>query len=91
MFSEIVFSCVRFAALVALERPLPSVRLQVLLQSTRTGRSVVAVITLVWLFPCMLPHYVLFQLNSTNAGIIAHCAFVRLFPRVGPFVGLQMV
>ena len=32
-----------------------------------------------------------FQITSCNAGKLAHCASVRLFPRVGPFVPLQMV
>ena len=32
----------------------------------------------------------LFQSTSRNARILAHCASVRLFPRVDPFVLLQI-
>ena len=90
MFCELAFSAISFAALVALERLLPSVRPHVLLQVTRRSASVVALVTLVWLFSCVLPHHVNFQIASFNTGIIAHCASVRLFPRVGPFVMLQI-
>ena len=89
MFCKIVLSCVSFAALVALERLLPSVRPHVPLQMTRRSASVVALVTLEWLFSCMLPHHVNFQLTSLNAGKFAHCASVRLFPRVSPFVLFQ--
>ena len=90
MFCEVLFVFVSFAALVALERFLPSVRYHVLLQVTRRGTSEVALVTLVWLFSCVLPHHVNFQFKSCNAGKLAHCASVRLFSRVGPFVLLQM-
>ena len=90
MFCETVLSCVGFAALVALERLLPSVSYHVALHITRRSASVVALVTLVWLFSCMVPHHVDFQLICCNAGILAHCASVGLFPRVGPFVVLQM-
>ena len=69
----------------------PTVSPHVLLQVTRRGASKVALVTLEWLFSCMLPHHVNFQITSLNAGILAHCASVRLFPRMGPFVPLQMV
>ena len=82
---------VSFVALVALERLLPSVRYHVPLQSTRRSASVVALVTLFWLFSCMLPHHVIFQMTSLNAGKLAHCTSVRLFTRVSPFVILQMV
>ena len=91
MFGEHVFSRVCFAASVALERLFPSVRPHVALQLGRRGASVVALVTLVWLFSRMVPHHVNFQLISCNAGKLAHCASVRLFPRVGPFVPLQIV
>ena len=91
MFCEILFVFVSFVALVALERLLPSVRSHVSLQSTRSSASVVALVTLVWLFSCVLPHHVIFQMSSLNTGKLAHCAPVRLFPRVGPFVLLQTV
>ena len=91
MSCEIVFSVVSFVALVAPERLLPSVRNHVALQIARRSASVVALVTLVWLFSCVLPHHVIFQITSCNAGKLAHCASVRLFPRVGPFVLLLNV
>ena len=42
------------------------------------------------LFSCVHPHHVIFQLICLNAGKLAHCASVRLFPRVGSFVLLQI-
>ena len=90
MFCETSLFCVSFAALVALERPLSSVRYHVALQLIRRNACVVALVTLVWLFSGMLPHHVIFQLARSNAGIFAHCASVRLFPRVGPFVLLHI-
>ena len=90
MICEMVLSCVSFAALVALERPLPSVCHHVTLQITSCSADVVALVTLVWLFSCVIPHHVPFQITSLNAGILAHFASVRLFSRVGPFVILQM-
>ena len=90
MFCETCLVFVSFVAMIALERPLPSVRHHVKLQITRRNASVVALVTLVWLFSCMLPHHVGFQLSCGNAEILTHCAPVRLFPRVGPFVSFQM-
>ena len=90
MLSKIAIFCVSFAALVALERLLPSVCYHVFVQSTRRGACVVALVTLVWLFSCVVPHHVSFQITSLNAGKPAHCASVRLFPRVGPVVPLQI-
>ena len=90
MCCEALFLCVSFATMVALERLYPCVRPHVALQGTRRSASVVALVTLEWLFSCMLPHHVNFQFTSCNAGKLAHCASVRLFPRVGPFVLLQM-
>ena len=89
MFCKTSLVCVSFVALVALERLFSSVRPHVALQMTRSSASVVALVTLVWLFSCVLTHHVRFQIASCNAGILAHCASVRLFPRVGPFVLLQ--
>ena len=89
MFCEIVFSAISFAALVAFERLLPSVRSHVFLQVTRRGASVVALVTLIWLFSCVLPNHVNFQLTSLNTGKLTQCASVRLFPRVGSFVLFQ--
>ena len=89
MVSEIGFSCVRFAALVAPERLFPSVPDHVALQMTRRSTGKVALVTLVWLFSCMLPHHVNFQITNCNARKLAPCASVRLFSRVGSFVILQ--
>ena len=89
MFCELDLSSVSFVAFGAPERLLPSVRHHVALQMTRSSTSVVALVTLVWLFSCVFPHHVNFQITSFNARIIAHCASVRLFPRVGLFVGIQ--
>ena len=90
MFCERAFSSESFAAVVALERLLSSVRHHVLLQMTRRSAIVVALVTLVWLFSCMLNHHVRFQISSCNAGILTHCAYMRLFTRVGPFVAFQI-
>ena len=79
MFCELIFSVVSFAAFVAPERLLSSVRPHVLQQVTRSSASEVALVTLVWLFSCVLPHQVIFQIISLNAGKLAHCASVRLF------------
>ena len=89
-FCEIYLSFVSFVAFVALERPLPAVPPRVLLQVTRRSASKVALVTLEWLLSCVLSHHVNFQMTSCNTGILAHCASVRLFSRVGPFVPLQI-
>ena len=91
MFCKTSLFFVSFAASVALERPLPSVRTHMALKMTGSYASEVALVALVWLFSCVLPHHVLFQSTSRNARILAHCASVRLFPRVGPFVPFQIV
>ena len=88
MFCEMVFLSVSFAALVALEKILPSVRQDD--QMTRSSATVVALVTLVWLFSRVLPHHVNFQITSLNAGKLTHCASVRLFPRVGPIMLIQI-
>ena len=90
MFCELSFSFVLFTALVAPERPLSSVRSHVTLQLAKSNATEVALVTLVWLFSCVHPHHVLFQLTSCNAGKLARCASVRLFPRMGSFVLLQI-
>ena len=91
MFCKIFLCFVSFVALVAIERPLPRVRPHVALQLTRRSASEVALVTLERPFSCVLTHHVGFQIGSFSAGILAHCASVRLFPRVGPFVLLQIV
>ena len=90
MSCELALSFVSLVALVALKRPLSGVYPHVALQITRRRASVVALVTLVWLFSCVLTQHVPFQITSRDAGKLAHCASVRLFPRVGPFVLLQM-
>ena len=89
MLCEPVLSCVSFTAFVALESLLPRVRHYVLLQMTRLSASIVALVTLEMLFSCVLRNNVNFQHLSCNAGKLASCASVRLFPRVGSFVILQ--
>ena len=89
MSCEFALSSVSIATFVTIERLIPSVYYHVALQMTKRGTSVVALVTLEGLFSCMLPHHVLFQMASSNAGILAHCASVRFFARVGPFVDLQ--
>ena len=93
MLCELVLLCVRSAAFVAFERlqsSVSSVRLHVALQMTRRSRSIVALVTLVWPFSCVLPHSMIFQITSSYAGKLTHCASVWLLPRVGSFVLLQM-
>ena len=90
MLCEPVLSCVSFATSVALERLQARVRHHVTTQLTRRSGSVVALVTLERLFSCVDPHYVHFQITSCNAGILASCASVRLFPRVGSFVILKI-
>ena len=58
MFCEMIFLCEIFAAMVALKMPLPSVRPHVALQITRRNAIEVALVTLMWLFSCVLPHHV---------------------------------
>ena len=86
MFCELVFVFIVFAASVTLEGPLLSVRYHMALHMIGRSTNVVALVTLVWLFSCVLTHHMSFQSTSSNAGIMAHCASVRLLPRVGPFV-----
>ena len=79
-----------FTALVALERFHPRVRPNLALKMTRRSASVVTLVTLERLFSCVVFHHMNFQLSSLNEWRLAHCASVRLFPRVGPFVLLQI-
>ena len=90
MFCKTAPLSISFAALVARERLLPSVRRHVALQVTRRSASEVALVALVWLFSCMLTHHVNFQIAGCCAGELAHCASVRLLTRVGSFMSLQM-
>ena len=89
MFCELAVSSVSFAAFVAPERLFPSVRPHVTLQVIRSSAKEVTLVTLEWLFSCVLTHHVNFQLIRCNAGKLTHCASVRLFARMGPFVLLQ--
>ena len=90
MFRQTSLVLVSFAASVALERLRPHVGPRVTLQLTRRNASVIALVTLEWFFACVHPHHVIFQLTSCNEGKLASCASMRLFPRVGPFVILQI-
>ena len=67
VFGKIVLLCVGFVAFGAPERFFSSVRSHVFLQVTRRGASVVALVTFVWLFSCVVPHHVIFQLICLNA------------------------
>ena len=78
-----------FAAFTAIKRFSFNVRIPVFLQMTIFHTTVVALIAFEWLFASMVPHHVFFQITSLNAGKLAYCASVGLFPRVGPFVLLQ--
>ena len=64
--SDIPLFLVSFVALVAFERPLPSVCHHVFLQLTRRNTGEVALVALEWLFSCVLSHLVLFQMASCN-------------------------
>ena len=85
MFCELDIPFEIFTALVALERFHPRVRPNVALKMTRRSASVVTLVTLERLFSCVHPHNVNFQCTSSNERRLAHCASVRLFPRVGFF------
>ena len=87
MLCEIALMSKSFVACVVPERLLPNVALQM----ARRSAIVVALVTLEWLFSCVLSHNVCFQISRFNAGKLAHCASVRLFLRVGSFVHFQMV
>ena len=90
MLGEQGLFCVTFTAFVALERLEARVRPNVLLQVTRGSASEVALVTLEWLFSSVHTHHVNFQFTRCNAEKLTHCASVRLFPRMGSFVILQM-
>ena len=67
MFCELPLSSVSFAAFVAPERLFPTVRLHVALQLKRRSANEITLVTLEWLFSCVLPHHVNFQMLSLNA------------------------
>ena len=91
MSCETLFAFVSIAALSALEGLLSTMRPHVALQITRRCASIIALVTLAWLFSSVLPHHVKFHFIVSDAGILTHCASVRLFPRVGPFVLLRTI
>ena len=66
MFCQFVLLCVSFAALVALEKLFFSVRYHVALQIARSDACVIALVTLVWLFSCVVHHHVYFKITSCN-------------------------
>ena len=82
MACEALLMFKRFIASVALERFLPSVLPRVLVQITRRGTSIVALVTFERLFSCVHPHQVFFQMGSCDARILARCATLWLFTRV---------
>ena len=57
---------VSFAAFVGLERLHPRVLHHVAIQVTRVYASIIALVTLGWLFSSMHPHHMLFQITSCN-------------------------
>ena len=63
MIYKISLLLVSFAALIALEWSLPRVRLHMLLQTTRSRASVVALVTFERLLSCVFPHHVSFQIE----------------------------
>ena len=90
MLCQAVLMLEGFVAFIALERFFACVGLHVALQNASCNASIVALVTFEWLFPCVVPHHVVFQMTSCDTGKLAHCASVGLFPRVGPFVILQI-
>ena len=89
MHCQVIISCESFSALIACERLFSSVRPHVTLQFTACSAIVSALVTLVRLFFCMLPHHVNFQMTICNAGKQAHRASVGLLPGMGLFVQLE--
>ena len=89
MACEILLMLERFIASVALERFLPSVLSRVLVQITRRGTSIIALVTFERLLSCMISHHVTFQCSSCDARIVAHRASVRLFSSVRLLVLIQ--
>ena len=90
MLLERSLASVSLVALITPEWFFPRMLPHVLLQITRRLASIDALITLERLFCCMLSHNVTFQFNSCNARILAQCASLWLFSRVGPCVPLQI-
>ena len=80
----------RFITSVALEWFFPSVLLHVFLQMIRSSAGVAALVTLVRLFSCVLPHHVESQFTSSDARKFACCASLWLFTRVRHIVLLQV-
>ena len=85
---EVNFPFESFITLVALEKLFPSVCPHVSLQGRWLSASIVALVTLVRFFFCMLPR-VEFQFKHCIAWKIAYCATMLLFTRVRPFVSVQ--
>ena len=89
MSCEVLLMLERFITLLALEWFFPSMLPHVALQNTRSSASVVALVTFERLFFEVLSHHVNFQIAKLNARILAHCASVWLFTRVGPIMSDQ--
>ena len=90
MICKAPFSYVCLSALVASELPLACVCLLVLLQSRRSNKSELALVTAMRLCFRMFSCNVAFQLLFGCGRKLAGRASVRLFPRVNLFVALQM-
>ena len=90
MFCEFRLPFVSFLALVALEWSRHHVLSHVAFQIARSGASKIAQVTLERPLSCVLLHHVNFQLTSSDARILAPCAYLWLFTRVRHLVGLQV-
>ena len=75
LFCEIFLLFKSFAALIALERPLPCVRLHVLLQIVSLSANLIALVTLEWFSPEWVPMMCLFKLQ---AAMLEYSHFVHL-------------
>ena len=76
MLWEQVLLRVSIATFVALERLRPRVLHHVATQVTRVYASIIALVTLGWLFSSMHPHHMLFQITSCNVVKLTSCAYM---------------
>ena len=79
-----------FIAIVALEYLLPSVNNHVPFQVIRYNAGVVALVTLVGCFSCMLSHHMYFQAFLCWTGVLTHRANVSFFSRMNPCMSCQI-
>ena len=87
MLCEIPILFVSFAAFVALERLHPRVLHHVATQVTRVYASIIALVTLEWLFSSMHPHHVLFHITSVNSRMLWEQVLLRV--SIATFVALE--